>query len=148
MNGASASLARRREISVLPTPVGPIIRMFLGVTSCRSSSGSCWRRQRFLSATATARLASSCPTILRSSSATIWRGERWVVSGIVVAFRAALVEAQHHEVIIVISAVDHQAPRVAAVDLKAEALVEAQGPSVVLREDEVKLENCAPRIFE
>ncbi len=34
-----ASLARRREISVLPTPVGPIIRMFLGVTSSRSASG-------------------------------------------------------------------------------------------------------------
>ena len=30
MKGAPASLARRREISVLPTPVGPIIRMFFG----------------------------------------------------------------------------------------------------------------------
>ena len=30
MNGAPVSLARRRAISVLPTPVGPIIRMFLG----------------------------------------------------------------------------------------------------------------------
>jgi hypothetical protein len=30
--GASASLASRRAISVLPQPVGPIIRMFLGVT--------------------------------------------------------------------------------------------------------------------
>jgi hypothetical protein len=58
-----ASLARRREISVLPTPVGPIIRMFLGVTSWRSSSLSCWRRQRLRSATATARLASACPTM-------------------------------------------------------------------------------------
>ena len=28
--GASASFARRRAISVLPTPVGPIMRMFLG----------------------------------------------------------------------------------------------------------------------
>ena len=35
MNGALASLARRREISVLPTPVGPIIRMFFGVISLR-----------------------------------------------------------------------------------------------------------------
>ena len=33
MNGALASLASRRAISVLPTPVGPIIRMFLGVIS-------------------------------------------------------------------------------------------------------------------
>jgi hypothetical protein len=36
MNGAPASLARRRAISVLPTPVGPIIRMFFGSTSSRS----------------------------------------------------------------------------------------------------------------
>jgi hypothetical protein len=36
-NGAFASFARRRAISVLPTPVGPIIRMFFGVTSARSS---------------------------------------------------------------------------------------------------------------
>ena len=35
MNGALASLASRRAISVLPTPVGPIIRMFLGITSSR-----------------------------------------------------------------------------------------------------------------
>ena len=35
MKGAPASLARRREISVLPTPVGPIIRMFFGITSSR-----------------------------------------------------------------------------------------------------------------
>ena len=36
MNGASARRARRRAISVLPTPVGPIIRMFFGVISPRS----------------------------------------------------------------------------------------------------------------
>jgi len=33
MNGALAKRARRRAISVLPTPVGPIIRMFFGVIS-------------------------------------------------------------------------------------------------------------------
>ncbi len=33
MNGAPVSVARRRAISVLPTPVGPIMRMFLGATS-------------------------------------------------------------------------------------------------------------------
>ena len=38
--GASASLASRRAISVLPQPVGPIIRMFLGTTS------SCTARQQ------------------------------------------------------------------------------------------------------
>ena len=36
MNGAPASFASRRAISVLPTPVGPIIRMFFGSTSSRS----------------------------------------------------------------------------------------------------------------
>ena len=33
MKGALARRARRRATSVLPTPVGPIIRMFLGVIS-------------------------------------------------------------------------------------------------------------------
>ena len=33
MNGDCASRARRRAISVLPTPVGPIIRMFFGTMS-------------------------------------------------------------------------------------------------------------------
>jgi hypothetical protein len=37
MKGAPARRARRRAISVLPTPVGPIIRMFLGVISLRST---------------------------------------------------------------------------------------------------------------
>ena len=46
MNGAFASFARRRDISVLPTPVGPIIRMFFGVISLRSGSSTCTRRQR------------------------------------------------------------------------------------------------------
>ena len=71
MNGASASRARRRAISVLPTPVGPIIRMFFGVISCRSGSSTCCRRQRLRSAIATARLAPSWPTMCLSSSWTI-----------------------------------------------------------------------------
>jgi hypothetical protein len=41
MNGALASRARRRAISVLPTPVGPIIRMFFGVISWRKGSATC-----------------------------------------------------------------------------------------------------------
>src|SRR3546814_18298536 len=71
MKGASASLARRREISVLPQPVGPIIRIFLGLTSSRSSGARCWRRQRFLSATAPARFAAPWPMLCVSSAATI-----------------------------------------------------------------------------
>src|SRR5258705_12556397 len=71
MKGASASRARRRAISVLPTPVGPIIRMFLGVISCRRGSPTCCRRQWFLSAIATARFARVWPTMCLSSSWTI-----------------------------------------------------------------------------
>ncbi|MCY1311805.1 hypothetical protein D9M70_621550 [compost metagenome] len=74
MKGALANLARRRAISVLPTPVGPIIRMFLGVISWRRGSATCWRRQRLRSATATARLARFWPTMYLSSSETISPG--------------------------------------------------------------------------
>ena len=74
INGASASLAMRRASSVLPTPVGPIIKMFLGVISSRSSFGTSWRRYRLRSATASARFAFGWPTIYLSSSCTIWRG--------------------------------------------------------------------------
>jgi hypothetical protein len=38
MNGAFANFAKRRAISVLPTPVGPIMSMFFGVISLRSGS--------------------------------------------------------------------------------------------------------------
>src|ERR1700721_4295301 len=48
--------------------------MFLGSTSSRSAAESCWRRQRLRSAIAPARLASSWPTMKRSSSETISRG--------------------------------------------------------------------------
>jgi hypothetical protein len=74
MKGAFASLRSRRAISVLPTPVGPIMRMFLGVISVRSGSGTCERRQRLRSAIATARFASACPTMYLSSSWTISAG--------------------------------------------------------------------------
>src|SRR5690606_30868367 len=74
MNGAFASFASRRAISVLPTPVGPIMRMFFGVISLRSGSSICARRQRLRSAIATARFASSWPTMCLSSSSTISRG--------------------------------------------------------------------------
>src|SRR5690606_33702726 len=74
MNGAFASFASRRAISVLPTPVGPIMRMFFGVISLRSGSSICARRQRLRNAMATARLASCWPTMCLSSSSTISRG--------------------------------------------------------------------------
>src|SRR3984957_16156885 len=74
MNGALASRAKRRAISVLPTPVGPIMRMFFGVISGRSASATWLRPQRFRKAIATARLAAFWPTICLSSSSTISRG--------------------------------------------------------------------------
>src|SRR5687767_15832423 len=74
MNGDCASRASRRAISVLPTPVGPIIRMFFGVTSSAMSGDSRWRRMRLRRAMATARFALAWPITNLSSSATIWRG--------------------------------------------------------------------------
>ncbi len=76
MKGAWASLASRLAISVFPTPVGPIMMMFFGITSSRRSGDSCWRRQRFRNAMATIRLASFWPITYRFSSSTIWRGVR------------------------------------------------------------------------
>jgi hypothetical protein len=75
-NGASASFASRRLISVLPQPVGPIINMFFGVTSSRRPFSSCWRRHRLRNATATARFASVWPTICSSRAATTALGVR------------------------------------------------------------------------
>ena len=85
MNGAPARRARRRAISVFPTPVGPIIRMFFGVISARISSPTCIRRQRLRSAIATARFASACPTMCLSSSWTISLG----VIGVIVPARVS-----------------------------------------------------------
>src|SRR5215471_830648 len=74
MKGHPASRARRRAISVFPTPVGPIIKIFFGRTSSAISGGSFWRRTRLRNATATARFAAACPTMYLSSSDTISRG--------------------------------------------------------------------------
>jgi hypothetical protein len=60
--GLPESLASRRAISVFPTPVGPIIKMFLGVISAATSGDSRWRRTRLRRATATARFAAAWPT--------------------------------------------------------------------------------------
>ena len=59
MNGDCARRASRRAISVLPTPVGPIIRMFFGAISSASSGASFCRRMRLRSAIATARFAAA-----------------------------------------------------------------------------------------
>jgi hypothetical protein len=75
-NGAPASRASRRAISVFPTPVGPIMMMFLGRISSRRSGDTFWRRQRLRSAMATARFAARWPTTWRSSSATMSLGVR------------------------------------------------------------------------
>src|SRR5580700_1596452 len=77
MKGALASRASLRAISVLPTPVGPIIRMFFGVISWRRPSATCWRRQRLRRAIATARFAAFWPTMCLSNSSTISRGVIW-----------------------------------------------------------------------
>src|SRR5258706_13082378 len=74
MNGALARRASRRAISVLPTPVGPIMRMFFGVISGRNDSATCWRRQRLRKAIATARFAAFWPTMCLSSSSPVSRG--------------------------------------------------------------------------
>jgi hypothetical protein len=102
---APASFARRRLISVLPQPVGPIIRMFLGVTSSRSSAGSRWRRQRLRSATATARLASAWPMICSSSAATIALGVRfWLHLSGVPAGSAGAVHAFDGQLVVGVNA--------------------------------------------
>src|SRR5699024_9461647 len=76
IKGALARRAKRRAISVLLTPVGPIIKMFFGDTSARSSSLSCMRRHRLRNAKATARVALSWPMIWRLGPLTISGGVR------------------------------------------------------------------------
>mmetsp|Transcript_50171 Transcript_50171/g.130631 ORF Transcript_50171/g.130631 Transcript_50171/m.130631 type:complete len:231 (-) Transcript_50171:271-963(-) len=63
IKGALAILASFRAISVLPTPVGPIMRMFLGMMSSLSGDATRCLRHLLRIATATARFASACPTI-------------------------------------------------------------------------------------
>jgi len=53
MNGERTRVASRRATSVFPTPVGPIMMMFLGATSSWSSRGRRLRRQRLRTAIAT-----------------------------------------------------------------------------------------------
>ena len=76
MKGASANFESLLEISVLPTPVGPIISMFFGRTSSLISSVRACLLHRFLNATATAFFASFCPITYLSSSETISLGDK------------------------------------------------------------------------
>ena len=66
--GAPARRARRREISVFPTPVGPMRMRLLGRISSLSSPSTLCRRHRFLREMATAFFASSWPTMYLSNS--------------------------------------------------------------------------------
>ena len=59
INGACANFAKRLAISVFPTPVGPIIRIFLGRTSSFKEPSICCLLHLFLNAIATALLAST-----------------------------------------------------------------------------------------
>ena len=64
------------EISVLPTPVGPIIKIFFGKTSFFISPLRACLLHLFLKATATALFALFCPTTNLSSSETISLGDK------------------------------------------------------------------------
>jgi hypothetical protein len=77
--GSAGELGKTAGNFRLATPVGPIIRMFFGMTSSRIWPSSCWRRQRLRKAMATARLASFWPMMKRSSSETISRGEKLLI---------------------------------------------------------------------
>mmetsp|Transcript_10282 Transcript_10282/g.36538 ORF Transcript_10282/g.36538 Transcript_10282/m.36538 type:complete len:336 (-) Transcript_10282:1-1008(-) len=67
--GASAREASLLAISVLPHPVGPIIKMFLGAISfLRASSFTLLLLHLFRKAIETLRFASPCPTIWLSNS--------------------------------------------------------------------------------
>ena len=84
--GDFANLARRLAISVLPTPVGPIIIIFLGAISSRSGSGTCCLLHRFRSAMATERLAWDWPMIYLSSSVSVSLGVKGLISAISTGF--------------------------------------------------------------
>ena len=79
MKGAAASFANLLAISVLPTPVGPIISMFLGRTSSFNDPFICCLLHLFLRAIATDLLAVFCPTINLSNSETISLGVNEVI---------------------------------------------------------------------
>ena len=67
------------EISVFPTPVGPIIKIFFGKTSSFISPVKACLLHLFLKAIATALLALFCPTTYRSNSETISLGDKELI---------------------------------------------------------------------
>ena len=73
---ASASFDSLLDISVLPTPVGPIISIFFGKTSFFISPFKACLLHLFLKATATAFLALFWPTTNLSNSETISLGDK------------------------------------------------------------------------
>ena len=85
-NGASANLDSLLDISVLPTPVGPIISIFLGRTSSFISPSIACLLHLFLKAIATALLALSCPTTNLSNSDTISLGDNESESKLIFSF--------------------------------------------------------------
>ena len=102
MKGAWASFASRRAISVLPTPVGPIIRMFLGRHLLAQLGAELLAApavaQRHRDGALGVGLADDVAVELGDDLA---RGEGLGISSFLVTFRAALIEAQHHQVVVV-----------------------------------------------
>ena len=76
LKGASANFESLLDISVLPTPVGPIIKIFLGNTSSFISPFKACLLHLFLRAIATALLAAFWPITYRSNSETISLGDK------------------------------------------------------------------------
>ena len=74
INGAFDNLASLLAISVLPTPVGPIIRIFFGDISSFKKDETFCLLHLFLKAIETAFFASDWPIIYLSSSETVSRG--------------------------------------------------------------------------
>ena len=87
INGASASFAILLAISVLPTPVLPIIRIFFGETSSLISLGSFFLLTLLRSATAIVLFASFCPITYLSNDSTISFG---VILSSVLSFKSSI----------------------------------------------------------
>ena len=77
-NGRRIIVESRLAISVFPTPVLPIIRIFLGITSFCNSGVSCILLYLFRKATAIVFFAFFCPITYLSKNRTISFGVRLV----------------------------------------------------------------------
>ena len=86
----------RLAISVLPTPVGPIMSTLCGLASFCMSAGNSSLLNLFLTATAMARLAASCPTMYSSRV-------RLIHAGVIVdSFEGSLRKAEDGLVVVVV----------------------------------------------